>query len=543
MFDEAIWGLDIGSTAVRVVRLARRGAGFEVTGVDRIDTYRDPASSSVEEMDAALRKALSIFTVNHRIGARDRVGVAIPGLGFQTLLLDLPPVASKRLADLVDYEVRSRVGDAAARIVHAYRELPSPSVNERLVIVAVGSADDVGGYLDALETAGIAPDRVTLAPHAFVDALRFDGLEVRDTISVRAGVGATDVVAGLREGPLAVTEAEGTLWIARALRERMGLGAKEAEGERRAIESGESNARSEPVAAKYVERLAERIQRAIQLGRARSPGFQPSRILLVGEGSRIRGVSDALVDRLGLPVEVHSKWNRIAIGKHLFGRALVAEIPAFIVALGAALDAAGASSVPLSLIPRNRARETARSAPWLLAASAALAVGCFAADRLAASASRAVENAQHAVAGIQTSLAASRTRAEAADRDRARIAAAELAERWPRSRDAWARVCGGLLESIDPEAVILHASVERGEREDLEATVAFAVPRGGAPTSTSLAGRIGDRLAELGVREIVEVEAPRPVSRLALDAPRADADATHDLYRMRARVAADGPLR
>jgi hypothetical protein len=46
MLDEPIWGLDLGSTAVRVVRLARRGGGFEIAAVDRIDTYRDPAACS-----------------------------------------------------------------------------------------------------------------------------------------------------------------------------------------------------------------------------------------------------------------------------------------------------------------------------------------------------------------------------------------------------------------------------------------------------------------------------------------------------------------
>src|SRR5262245_24972555 len=113
MFRETIWGVDVGSTAVRVVGLARTPGGLEIHLAEKLDTYRDPKASPVEEMSAALRKALSIFRVNHRVGLRDRVGVAIPGLGFETQLIDLPPITTKKIDEIVAYEIKSRYGEEA----------------------------------------------------------------------------------------------------------------------------------------------------------------------------------------------------------------------------------------------------------------------------------------------------------------------------------------------------------------------------------------------------------------------------------------------
>ncbi len=532
MFDEPIWGIDLGSTSVRVVRLARRGASFEIVDVDRIDTYRDPALTSPEELDAALRKALAIFAVNHRIGARDRVGIAIPGLGFETLVLDLPPVADRRLGDLVDYEVRARAGAAASDMIHAFRELPGPSVNERRVLVAMGAAGVVGGYLDAFASAGISADRVVLAPLAFANALQADGLEVRDAVAVRVGVGATDLVVGLREGPLTRTEPEGTLWIARTLRERLGLGVKEAEGERRAIETRQGDPRSQGVAADFAERLVTKIASAIEAGRLRSSAFVPQRILIAGEGARIKGLTETISKKLAIPVEVHAKWNRVAIGKHLFGHALATEVPALTIALGAAIDAAGASESGLSIVPRNRVRETARALPLVGVAVAALVAGTFAGDRFATHAERTIDAAREftddawSQATIREQLVALREQEDGRAASDGR--ALDLIDDWL----VWERATGRLLESLDPDAVVRSARFDRVGPGALRATVTALFPRTGS------AGASGDPPRTAAARDFESVvsgplrtglfPAPRRLEHRLVAAPRADAPAVSD---------------
>jgi Tfp pilus assembly PilM family ATPase len=537
MFAESIWGLDLGSTSVRVVRLARRGASFEITDVDRIDTYRDPVSSSAEELDAALRKALSIFRVNHRLGRRDRIGVAIPGLGFETFLVDLPPVATKRVNELVGYELKNRLENRGSEISSGFIQLPTPSINERRVLVGAGPSGLVGGYLDALQANEIQPDRMILSPVALVDALRTDGLDVREAVCVRAGPGLTDIVLCTRDGPETRTEPEGTLWISRVLRERHGLGAKEAEGERRSIEAREGNPQFAEVVDEYAQRLVAKIEAALLYHRGRHPGFSPNRILLTGEGARIVGVPEALQGRFAVPTETHNKWNRVAIAKHLFGRTLANDLSSFSVALGAAIDVASASTTTFSLIPPSTGKELARTGPALIAAVCALALGVFAADRFVAAASNETVEAAKLTTQIRERIQSAQ--ALSAELDQSVVRATSANKVWQLSAEwnAWEKATARALETLDPSAIVLRCSWERGERE-IVGTITLALPRTVNASGEPVARDFGSHVTTpLHVADFPEpkILAHRAVDKWTLDAPTSAAP-TADLYQFELRV-------
>ncbi|MFN0207272.1 MAG: pilus assembly protein PilM [Planctomycetota bacterium] len=464
MFNDAVWGIDLGSTSVRVVRLGKRGANYEINLVDRIDTYRDPMRSTAEDLDAALRKALSIFVVNHKIKKSDRVGVAIPGVGFETFLLDLPPVTKKRIPELVDYEVRTRLGAAGPESIHGYCEIPGPSINETRVLAAAGSGGIVGAYLDALSGVSIVPDRITISPLAVLDALRFDGFEVRDAVVVRIGVGTCDIVLGLRDGPLTKTDPDGTMWIARTLEERFGLGEKEANSERHDLESSRADARFRNVGVEFADRLAQKITNAIEFGRARNTAFSPRRILITGAGVNIPGLADRVSLTLKLPVEIHNKWNRVAIHKQLFGHSLVAEVPSFSSALGAALDAGGSSHATVSLCRTNLAREIQRKTPAIVFSIAALWAGAAGSEWILHHAKVTNTESEKVINEVAERLESSKEIVKLKESARQREDRALLAWRIPAEWNAWEQSLTSVLESLDERATIEAADWNHTEK-------------------------------------------------------------------------------
>lgn len=539
MFENAVWGVDIGSASLRVVRLVRRGRKFEITTVDRIETYRDPKEATVEELDAVLRKAISIFLVNHRVRANERLCIAIPGLAFESVLLDLPPVQSRRVPELVDYEIKTRFA-ALGDVVTGFTILPGTSANERRVLAGAGPAAILGGYLDALGAYGLEPDRIVLAPHAFVDALRIDGIDPRDSIAVRAGMSLTDLVANTREGPIAHTEPEGTLWMARALRERHGLGVKEADGERRALESGEGPHRFEALALEYADRLVSSVESILAKAQNQHPGWSPHRIVLAGEGARVKGVEERLRRCLGVPVTSHVQWHRIALRKHLFGKSLVGELPSFGVALGAAASALSRDCISFSLIPANARREIERSVPLLGAAVLAFAAGLGVSDLCLRAAEKANAASASIVADARARLARRRELRELAEVTVRRQASINRAWRLAAEWKGWERATAELLNLLGPEALVLECQWRRSD----DGRRAIVTPVVGVPRSVIHDGRSDPYVESVVERAKVagfpapRLLASRSVATLSTSAPESSAPSA-DLYWLEFEVPLD----
>lgn len=479
MFQTSIWGIDLGATLVRVVRLTASGGRYEIAAVDRIDLYRDPLQATPDELDQALRRALAIFVGNHKIKTGDRVGVAIPGLGFEAFLVELPHVEPARQKGLMDYELLNRFGVAGAHFVRAERKLPSPAAGEDRFLVATGSAGTLGAYLDALRSVDIEPDRLTIAPVALVDALAADGRETRSAVVVRLGVGTTDIAVTLRDGPHARTEADGTGWIARQLRQRHGLSEQEADQERRELEASRGNKRFADITKNYALRIAERVESVVNMTRAKNRGFTPRAIVLMGEGSRIPGVLEVLTSRLGAPVELHTSWHKIAFHRGLIGHALATEVPAFATAVGAALQASFPVEQCLTFVQPGQVREAARFMPGMGLATAVLALSVAGTDWMlqmgvaAAETHQTRRNELYQLIDQKRDLLKLQIDTRVLGADHARTAT--VAREW----EAWERMMSRAHESLGAYAKI-HRSSSRfdGRASQIITEITCSIPRG-----------------------------------------------------------------
>jgi hypothetical protein len=190
---------------------------------------------------------------------------------------------------------------------------------------------------------------------------------------------------------------------------------------------------------------------------------------------------------------VHVKWSRVAIGKHLFGHALAAEVPSFMVALGAALDAAGASGATLSLLPRNRSREVARALPRVALSVFLLGAGVFAGDRIAHSGVEAAGRARDVAVGVARRLEEIRGRAGQGRRELERIERARLLDGFAEERDAWGRVASRLHEAVPPGAVVLgtQSRLEDGGAVECSLRVALPPRAGGGDRALAIVESLG----------------------------------------------------
>lgn len=481
MFQESIWGIDLGGASVRVVRLERRSSGhghvaYEVTAVDRVELYQDPKTSRPDEMDAALRRALGLFVTNHRIGSRDRVGVAIPSLGFEAFTIEVPPMAPARTKELINYELHKRTHAAGNELVFGYRETPAPSAHERRFLAIAGPAGILGAYSDALRTAGIDVDCLTIAPIATLDAFAADHTDLRDTICIHIGVGLTEIAFATREGLQMRAEPDGTAWLSREMCVRFGFSEQEADAERRLLESGTVAPRFVNIVKEFSAKIVKNVAAALEYTNKRGRGSAFRRILLVGEGSRVPSLAEELKLQLGMVVDIHTKWNRIAIHKRLMGHAIATEVPSFTSAIGAALGAVPGSPT-VSFVTPPAVRETLRLAPMLMMSTAVLALSVGASYGMLQFAKSRTAGAIVEARGTTETLQKQMEAATEVERVAARGEIAAQAWSLPREWLAWEKLCTSLLEGLGQDAVVHKLESRILQNGDLQADVQFTIPR------------------------------------------------------------------
>jgi Tfp pilus assembly PilM family ATPase len=507
------FGLEIGPTALRVAEMRRGpGGGLVVRRLDRLEFPVEASGAPPEARAQALRRALALFTVSHLVRRRDLLVLAIAGVETDNRVVSLPPLSGKRLLELARAEALEHRASPGAGARHTFLTLPRISVNEARVLVAAHPAAALEDLLAAAGPAGLAPDAVVPGPLALANFLDFDLRGVEDALLVHVGSDTTAVVCLPGDSAWFRTLPFGSREISRALAAAPGSEPRAAEAARISITRGEAVPGAEEAARSFLERLGTEIGKALDFHRRRIGAFLPSRIFLSGDAARMAGAPAHLVETFHVQVEPVLRLNRVRISHQAYASAEIRDLPAFAVALGAALQGLERVRFPVSFSEPDPARAAARSLPALTAAAALLlatgVLGDFSASEERVRSESLVERAERARWAVVAAEERWR-RKEGAARDR-RAVEGLLSE--IEARELWETVPARALAAIASAGEIgacQFRTAPRGVR--VEFTV--LVPEAASDAERAFQSRVADGLRRrAGAYEVVleGVEEPPP---------------------------------
>src|SRR6185503_10988697 len=105
---QAVWGIDVGRCALKAIKLRPGADGkVEVVAIDYVEHAKilsQPDADRHALIAAALEKFLSRNDVS-----KDLVFVSVPGQHTLARFTKLPPVAPKRIPDIVRYEADQQI--------------------------------------------------------------------------------------------------------------------------------------------------------------------------------------------------------------------------------------------------------------------------------------------------------------------------------------------------------------------------------------------------------------------------------------------------
>lgn len=338
-------GVDISSTAVKLLQLSRGGAGSSY----RVDHYAVeplPPNAVVEknivEIEAvgdAVRRALA------RSGSKAKFAAAAVA-GSAVITKIIPMAADLDEDDLeaqIELEAVNYIPYPIEEVNLDFEVLGSMPGNTEMVqvLLAASRSENVEMRASALELGGLAAKVIDVEAFAVENAyaLLADGLNLRrDALVALVDIGATMTTLNILRGGRSLYSREqvfGGRQLTDEVMRRYGLSYEEAGLAKR--QGGLPESYEIEVLEPFKEALVQQVSRLLQFFYAGSEFNRVDHILLAGGCALIPGIARMVEEQLGVASSVANPLAHMTLGPRVQAHALAQDAPALMIACGLAL--------------------------------------------------------------------------------------------------------------------------------------------------------------------------------------------------------------
>jgi len=336
-------GVDISSTAVKLLQLSQAGSRFRVEhyAVEPLppNAVVEKNIVEVEAVGDAIRRAMQ------RAGARTKyAAAAVAGSAVITKVIPMP-------ADLSDDDLEGQVQvEANQYIPYPIEEVSldfetigpvkdNPEMQQ--VLLAASRTENVDMRVAALDLGGLTARVIDVEVFAMENAFRLvaDQLSVpRDALVALVDVGATMITLSVLKNQRTIYSREqvfGGKQLTDEVMRRYGMSYEEAGLAKR--QGGLPESYEIEVLEPFKEAMVQQVSRLLQFFFAGSEFGKVDQVVLAGGCASIPGVSDMVVEQLGVPCVVANPLASMSLSPRLQAQTLAQDAPALMIAAGLAL--------------------------------------------------------------------------------------------------------------------------------------------------------------------------------------------------------------
>ncbi|HET6632669.1 MAG TPA: pilus assembly protein PilM [Rhodanobacteraceae bacterium] len=336
-------GVDISSTAVKLLQLSRAGSRYRVEhfAVEPLppNAVVEKAIVEVEAVGEAVRRALS------RSGSRTRTAAAaVAGSAVITKSIPMPAeLSEEELEGQIEVEANQYIPYPIDEVSLDFEALGPVKDNPEMVnvLLAASRTENVDMRVAALDLGGLTARVIDVEAFAMENAfsLLSDQLSVgRDALVALVDIGATMTT-------LIVLKAQRTVYVREQsfggkqltdeIMRRYGLSYDEAGQAKRA--GGLPEGYEVEVLEPFKEAMVQQISRLLQFFFAGSEYSKVDQIVLAGGCASIDGVCDTVGEQIGIPCCVANPLAQMSLAPRVNAQALAQDAPALMIAAGLAL--------------------------------------------------------------------------------------------------------------------------------------------------------------------------------------------------------------
>lgn len=375
MASNVCWGIEIGSGAIKAIKLEMKGETPKVTDFAYVPHSKVLSTPGLDMADAM---RVAVGTLQSQVDlSKASIAVSVPGNAAFARFTKLPPVDPKKVPEIVTFEAAQQIPFDLNEVEWDYQTFQNPNSPDIEVGIFAIAKERIRQQLDLLGDVDLRPDVVTLSPLALFNALAYD-LQLDEnspgTVIVDVGTNSTDLIVteGGRLWIRTFREASGHLFT-EALVSKFNLSYPKAERLKREGESSRNAKHVFQALRPVVTDLAQEIQKSIGFYRSNHGGANLTRIVGVGNTFNLPGIRKFLKQQVGIEVYKLQEFKRLEFDKASEDRKAEFEqnILGWAPAYGLALQGLGLETVDANLVPTENVRESMwrKKTPALLGAA------------------------------------------------------------------------------------------------------------------------------------------------------------------------------
>lgn len=341
---QPLLGIDISSTAVKLLELKQQGGRY------RVESY------AVEPLppNAVVEKVIT-----DEIIVANAVRAAVKRSGTKTKLAAAAVPASLAISKVIAMAANLDDREMAAQIeLQADQHVPYPleelnldfqvlgpsehSPGDVEVLLVASRSENVDARIAALETAGLTPRIIDIESYAMENAFsliaeQFPGGGKDQAIAVIDIGAAMTTLTIIASGQIIYTREQvfGGKQLTEEIMRRYGLSYEEAGRAKR--QGGLPDNYEEEVLEPFKEAMAQQVSRALQFFYSASQHNQIDHILLAGGCAVIPNAAVAIQEATDTPTTVANPFGSMAVASHIRPQRLAEDAPALMIACGLAL--------------------------------------------------------------------------------------------------------------------------------------------------------------------------------------------------------------